>query len=82
MPKDQDILAAVHRLVTEEQELRDKLQHREIDKTEEHRRLREIEVQLDQCWDLLRQRRAKREVGDDPREARVRPGDQVEGYLN
>ncbi|EKF22392.1 hypothetical protein C731_3620 [Mycolicibacterium hassiacum DSM 44199] len=82
MPKDQDILAAVHRLVAEEQELRDKLQHREIDKTEEHRRLREIEVQLDQCWDLLRQRRAKREVGDDPREARVRPGDQVEGYLN
>jgi Protein of unknown function (DUF2630) len=79
--KDQDILAQVHKLVTEEQELRSKLQHRQIDETEEHRRLHAVEVQLDQCWDLLRQRRALRETGKDPREARVRPPDEVEGYL-
>ena len=45
-------------------------------------RLEKIKVELDQCWDLLRQRRALRETGGDPREARVRPPDQVEGYLN
>jgi hypothetical protein len=78
---DQDILATVNKLVAEEQQLRDKLQHREIDESEEHQRLRRIEVQLDQCWDLLRQRRALRETGRDPREAQVRPPDEVEGYL-
>jgi hypothetical protein len=43
-------------------------------------RLRAIEVALDQCWDLLRQRRARRGAGLDPDEAQVRPGDIVEGY--
>ncbi|HEX5947596.1 MAG TPA: DUF2630 family protein [Acidimicrobiales bacterium] len=43
-------------------------------------RLREIEVALDQCWDLLRQRRARREMGDDPDDAQVRPTQIVEGY--
>ena len=79
--KDQDILAQVNKLVAEEQELRNKLQHHEIDESEEQRRLRAIEVALDQCWDLLRQRRALRETGGDPREARVRPANEVEGYL-
>jgi hypothetical protein len=78
--KDQDILAEVHRLVAEEQELRTKLQRREIAETEEHQRLQSVEVALDQCWDLLRQRRALRETGQDPQEARVRPADEVEGY--
>ena len=81
MPKDQDILAQVNKLVAEEQELRSKLQHHEIDESEEHQRLRAVEVELDQCWDLLRQRRALRETGRDPREARVRPAGEVEGYL-
>ena len=81
MPKDQDILAQVNKLVAEEQELRSKLQHHEIDESEEHQRLRAVEVALDQCWDLLRQRRALRETGGDPREAQVRPADEVEGYL-
>ena len=81
MVKDEDILAQVNKLVAEEQELRAKLQHREIDESEEHTRLRAVEVALDQCWDLLRQRRALRETGGDPREARVRPADEVEGYL-
>lgn len=43
-------------------------------------RLREIEVMLDQCWDLLRQRRAKREFGGDPDDTHVRPPDVVEHY--
>ncbi len=80
--KDADILAQVNELVAEEKKLRDSLQHREIDETEEHRRLRSLEVQLDQCWDLLRQRRALREAGQDPDEASVRPEGEVEGYLN
>jgi hypothetical protein len=80
--RDRDILTEVNQLVTEEQELRSKVQHHAIDETEEHRRLRALEVQLDQCWDLLRQRRALRETGQDPDQAQVRPPDQVEGYLN
>ena len=82
MAKDQDILAQVNKLVAEEQQLRTKLQNREIDESEEHQRLRAVEVALDQCWDLLRQRRALRETGGDPREARVRPPGDVEGYLS
>ncbi|MGE2833657.1 DUF2630 family protein [Mycobacterium sp. SMC-4] len=82
MVKDEDILDRVNKLVAEEQELRSKLQHGEIDESEEHRRLRAVEVQLDQCWDLLRQRRALRDAGADPREAQLRPPDEVEGYLN
>lgn len=81
MATDQDILAQVNKLVAEEQDLRAKLQHHEIDETEEHQRLRAVEVQLDQCWDLLRQRRALRETGGDPTQAQVRPADEVEGYL-
>jgi hypothetical protein len=68
-------------LVGAEKALRDRLQHGDIDESEEHDQLHRIEVELDQCWDLLRQRRALRETGGDPREAAVRPGDQVEGYL-
>jgi len=81
MAKDQDILDQVNQLVAEEKELRSQLQHREIDESEEHQRLRALEVQLDQCWDLLRQRRALRETGGDPGAASVRPADEVEGYL-
>ena len=43
-------------------------------------RLRAIEVALDQCWDLLRQRRARRDAGGDPNDAAVRPEATVEGY--
>jgi hypothetical protein len=82
MAGDQDILAHVNELVAEEKELRAKLQHHEIDESEEHQRLRAVEVQLDQCWDLLRQRRALRDAGGDPGDAQVRPADEVEGYLN
>ena len=81
MAKDQDILAEVNKLVAEEQDLRAKLQHHEIDASEEQQRVRAVEVALDQCWDLLRQRRALRETGGDPGEAQVRPAGEVEGYL-
>ena len=78
---DKSILDQVNQLVAEEKDLRAKLQHHEIDETEEHRRLQGLEVQLDQCWDLLRQRRALREMGQDPDGASVRPESEVEGYL-
>ena len=78
---DQDILKYVNELVAEERELRDRLQHREIDASEEHARLKSVETQLDQCWDLLRQRWALRSSGGNPDEASVRPEGEVEGYL-
>lgn len=80
-PSDQDTLARINDLVNEERELRAQLQHHEIDESEEHQRLKRLEIALDQCWDLLRQRRALRETGGDPREAAVRPADEVEGYI-
>jgi hypothetical protein len=82
MAPENNPLARIHELVEEERELRERLQRKEISADEEHARLRNLEVQLDQCWDLLRQRRALRETGGDPREAKVRPPDEVEGYLN
>ena len=80
MAKDQDILAEVHRLVAEEQELRAKLQRREIGANEERQHLQSLEVALDRCWDLLRQRRALRETGQDPDLAQLRRAEEVEGY--
>ena len=79
---DNDTLSRIHDLVARERELRERLGHDEIDPSEEHARLRAIEIELDQCWDLLRQRRALRETGGDPRDAAVRPADEVEGYLS
>ncbi|WP_282696353.1 DUF2630 family protein [Streptomyces sp. CC208A] len=49
---------------------------------EELQRLAELEVRLDQCWDLLRQRRAKAEFGEDPDTATLRPAAEVESYRN
>ncbi|HWY01978.1 MAG TPA: DUF2630 family protein [Mycobacterium sp.] len=80
-PIDSDALAHIRDLVAEEKALRAQLQRRDITESEEHERLRQVEIELDQCWDLLRQRRALRETGADPREAAVRPPGQVEGYL-
>jgi Protein of unknown function (DUF2630) len=78
---DSDALAHIRDLVAEEKALRAQLLRRDITESEEHERLRQVEIELDQCWDLLRQRRALRETGGDPREAGVRPPGQVEGYL-
>ena len=46
----------------------------------DRRRLEQVSVELDQCWDLLRQRRARRSVGEDPDGANVRDSGTVEGY--
>jgi hypothetical protein len=81
MAADGDILEQIDGLVAEEKELRERLARHEIDPGEEHARLRELEVKLDQCWDLLRQRRALREYGGDEGAAQVRPAGEVEGYL-
>jgi hypothetical protein len=78
---DNAALSRINELVAEEKALREQLQHGEISESEEHKRLRQLEIALDQCWDLLRQRRALRETGGDPRDAAVRPADEVEGYL-
>ncbi len=82
MTQDTDALSRINELVAEEKALREQLQHGEISESEEHKRLRHLEIQLDQCWDLLRQRRALRETGGDPSEAEVRPAGEVEGYLS
>ena len=69
-------------LFRSEHELRTKHAAGDVTAEDERTRLRALEVELDQCWDLLRQRRAKREFGDNPEAAEARPGDVVEGYLN
>jgi len=71
----------ISQLVAQERALRDQLQAGTIEPAEEQQKLRELEVQLDQCWDLLRQRQALRDVGADPSGATVRPPGQVEGYV-
>jgi Protein of unknown function (DUF2630) len=77
---DPDIQAHIKSLIDEEHRLRDSLSSGDITPGEEHERLRDLEVELDQCWDLLRQRRAKREYGDNPDDASVRPEGTVEHY--
>jgi hypothetical protein len=77
---DATILQTVHDLVEEEHQLRTRLEAGEISRDEEHARLGLLEEQLDQCWDLLRQRRARRAVDLDPEETAARPVDEVEGY--
>jgi hypothetical protein len=77
---DEDILVAVSRLVTEEHELRSRVQGGSVTPADEQERLTRLEQSLDQCWDLLRQRRARREAGQDPDDAQVRDVREVEGY--
>ena len=78
--EDQDVLATINRLATEEHELFQKESGGSIDERERER-LRRIEVQLDQCWDLLHQRRARRRAGLDPDDAAVRDPSIVEHYV-
>jgi len=81
MTTDRGIHEQISDLVAQEHELRTKLQNHEIEPADEQARLRELEVQLDQAWDLLRQRQALRDSGADPGTASVRPASEVEGYL-
>ena len=74
---DSSVLGHITQLVEEEHRLRadaGKPDHNAA-------RLRQVEDQLDQCWDLLRQRRAKREFGENPETAAVRDPRTVEGYI-
>jgi hypothetical protein len=80
---DESIAARIERLVKEEEQLRDREQtdRADADALEgERARLRAVEVELDQCWDLLRQRRALRDAGADPNQAQARDADTVERY--
>jgi flagellar biosynthesis/type III secretory pathway chaperone len=74
--EDKSVLNHINRLVKEEEHLYGKSELTGDD----GRRLAELKVELDQCWDLLRQRRALREFGDDPAKAKVRPPEIVENY--
>jgi hypothetical protein len=73
---DGAVLAHIQKLVTEEEALYGHGAPSDADRE----RLKALNVELDQCWDLLRQRRALREFGHDPNEAQVRPAGVVEKY--
>ena len=74
--EDQPVLNHIQRLVEEEHRLHEQRAHPTVDT----KRLAQVQVELDQCWDLLRQRRALRDVGGDPDDAQVRPPEVVENY--
>ena len=73
---DQPVLNHIQRLVAEEH----RLYGQGALETADRERLSNIQVELDQCWDLLRQRRALRDAGHDPNEAHIRPPEVVEKY--
>jgi hypothetical protein len=81
---DESISARIERLVTEEHELRSQEQRDSSDDAAlaaDKTRLDQVAVELDRCWDLLRQRRALRSAGADPDGAATRDADTVEHYL-
>jgi hypothetical protein len=78
---DNDVMGRISGLVDEEHKLRQQLGRGEISSSEEHARLQELEVALDQCWDLLRRRRAARENGNNPDAEQAHSTSEVEGYL-
>jgi hypothetical protein len=74
---EKDIFGRIHELVDEEHKLRGSAEHTDDSRA----RLQQLEADLDQCWDLLRQRRAKAQYGENPDEAKPRPEPEVENYL-
>jgi hypothetical protein len=82
--EDQSILSRIDALINEEHVLLGREEADAVDREAlevDQRRLREVSIELDRCWDLLRQRRARREAGQDPEQARVRDPAVVEKYL-
>ncbi|CAL9659588.1 DUF2630 family protein [Streptomyces sp. enrichment culture] len=79
---EKQILGRISEMINQERDLRDRLARDAIDPSTEHERLNRLETELDQCWDLLRQRRALITAGQDPEGAHVRPASQVERYLS
>jgi hypothetical protein len=78
--EDQKVIDRINELAREEHDLFQRESRGEV--TEQDReRMKRLEVTLDQCWDLLHQRRARRNAGLDPDQARVRNPETVEGYL-
>jgi hypothetical protein len=81
---DETVTDRIERLVAEEHALRSREQADSSDDAAleaDRRRLDEVSVELDRCWDLLRQRRARRAAGEDPEGATARDADTVEHYL-
>ncbi len=78
---DKEILGHIDELIRTEHELRAQAAEGKLPSDEEQAQLRSVEESLDQCWDLLRQRRARREFGEDPGGTTPRPASEVEGYL-
>ena len=81
---DESIAARIERLVSEEHDLRNRERQDSTDEERldtDRRRLDEVQIELDRCWDLLRQRRALRDAGSDPDDAQVRGSETVERYL-
>ena len=76
---DQQIHGSIEQLVAEEHELWEREAAGNAT-DDDRRRLEQVKVSLDQCWDLLRQRRALRDAGRNPDAAEVRRPDVVEGY--
>jgi hypothetical protein len=78
---DAEVIRRINELAEEEHRLEQAAGHGPDALGEaDHDRLRQVEVALDQCWDLLRQRRARRSSGQDPDAAEVRSEGTVEGY--
>lgn len=80
MEDDRDVIESINQIAHEEHQLWDKEGRGEITEPERER-LHELNVKLDQCYDLLHQRRARRAAGLDPADAKVRDERTVEGYL-
>jgi len=76
---DTEVLGRINQLAREEHELFERESHGKVTDVERER-LRRLQVTLDQCWDLLRQRRARRAAGLNPDEAQLRDEKTVEGY--
>jgi hypothetical protein len=78
---DQSVIDQINELAREEHDIMEKESHGEASEAERER-MKRLQVTLDQCWDLLHQRRARRAAGLDPDEARVRDEETVEGYVD
>ena len=78
--EDQSVLNQIQKLVTEEHRLYTQGAGG-ASLGADREQLAKIQVELDQCWDLLRQRRARREFGENPNDAAARPTGEVEGYM-
>ena len=77
---DRNVLGKIEELVEEEQTLLRSSEEQGPD-PDKHRRLEQVKVELDRCWDLLRQRRALRDAGGDPDDGQARDAETVERYL-